>query len=54
MSLKQNDNYIESKQEELIKAIECGDFKRQIEIRQELKDSGLLTAEEVEELNNYN
>jgi len=53
MSNKQNDNIVEFLQEKLIQAIESGDKKLEEELRNTLKNIGLLSAEEVEELNNY-
>lgn len=53
MSHEPNTNYIESLQSQLLQAIEKGDREKELKIREELKDSGLLSQEEVEELEMY-
>jgi len=50
MSNKINDIYVETKQRELLKAIESGDRQKELKIREELKDSGLLSGDELESL----
>jgi len=50
MSNKQNDIYINEKMQMLVTAIESGDKNQELAIREELKESGLLSADQIEEL----
>ena len=53
MSTKQNDSIIELLQQELIEAMESGNREKEIETREKLLNSGLLSQEEVNELEMY-
>jgi uncharacterized protein YeaC (DUF1315 family) len=50
MSTKQNDAIVEELRQQLVTAIELGERQKELAIREELKNSGLLSAEEVESL----
>jgi hypothetical protein len=54
MSTEQNLIYLEEKQRMLVTAIQLGETAQANAIREELIESGLLSADQVEELSRYN
>jgi len=50
MSYEPNTRYLEEKRQMLVTAIERGDKNQEMAIREELAGSGLLSADQIEEL----